>query len=355
MITRLPSKDFWNGKKVLITGHSGFKGSWLSIWLNKLGASVTGVSLEPSTTPNLFNEANIKTMCDSSFLNICKLKEITSKIKSAQPEILIHMAAQPLVRKSYEEPINTFEVNILGTANILEAMRSTNSIRTAIMITTDKVYKNNEDGRSYAEDDQLGGHDPYSSSKAGAEIIINSYRSSFLEDKISISSARAGNVIGGGDWSPDRLIPDAVKAWQANIDLNIRNPAAVRPWQHVLEPLSGYLLLAEDTFNESKLTGAYNFGPNKQGAASVKSVIRITKEILNISNINFMSESQGPHEANLLFLDINKATSLLNFQPKWNLQESVEKTVNWYKAYYDGVNALSLCESDIDAYEAPLK
>jgi len=351
MTIRLPNPDFWKGKKVLITGHTGFKGSWLSIWLNKLGALVTGISLEPEFSPNLFTEASIDSICDSVFIDIRDLEKITSKIKSVKPEIVIHMAAQPLVRQSYLEPISTFEINTIGTANVLESLRFSDSVSTAIMITTDKVYKNIEDGRAYLEDDSLGGYDPYSASKAAAEIVIDSYNASFLKEKISISSARAGNVIGGGDWSKDRLVPDAIRAWQNNLDLDIRNPSAVRPWQHVLEPLSGYLLLAEDTFNEQDLCGAYNFGPNKNGTSSVKSVVDMIKAILKIQNINFIQDYEGSHEANLLSLDITKACSLINFKPKWGLQESVVKTANWYKYYYDGLSALSLCEADINSYE----
>ncbi len=351
MIFRLPNPNFWKGKKVLITGHTGFKGSWLTIWLNRMGASVSGISLEPESNPNLFTSANISTICDSSFIDIKDLKNIESKIKSINPEIIIHMAAQPLVRQSYLEPRNTFLVNAIGTANILESIRFSDSVKVALMITTDKVYKNDENGRAYEEDDPLGGHDPYSASKAAAEIIIASYNLSFLQGEVSISSARAGNVIGGGDWSRDRLIPDAIKAWQENIDLDIRNPSAIRPWQHVLEPLSGYLMLIEDTFNNNELCGAYNFGPNDSENSSVKSVIEILQDILMMPKVNFIDNHDGLHEANFLSLDITKAVLKLNFKPKWNLKESVKITANWYKSYYDGKSPLSLCEDDINSYE----
>ena len=352
MIRRLPDPNFWVGKKVLITGHSGFKGSWLVIWLHKLGAIVSGISLEPDTAPNLCSLAGINNLCSSKFIDICNIEELNSEIQLIQPEIIIHMAAQPLVRKSYKEPINTFEINAMGTANLLESIRSCDSVRTAIMITTDKVYKNNEDGRLYSEEDPLGGHDPYSASKAAAEIMIESYKESFLDAKtVSISSARAGNVIGGGDWSEDRLIPDMIRSWQNNIMLEIRSPEAIRPWQHVLEPLSGYLFLAEDTYFNIKLSSNYNFGPDKKDIASVKYVIEIARDYLDISNIKYSKSSEGPHEANLLFLDISKSESILNFKPRWDIQKSIFKTVNWYKNFYEGHAALSLCELDIAEYE----
>lgn len=348
---RLPNPSFWRGKKVLITGHTGFKGSWLSIWLHRMGALVSGISLEPESNPNLFTAANINSICDSTFIDLKDFKKINSKIKSLEPEIIVHMAAQPLVRQSYLEPRDTFLVNAIGTANILESIRLSDSVRSAIMITTDKVYKNEEDGRAYVEDDSLGGYDPYSASKAAAEIIIGSYNLSFLQSKVSISSARAGNVIGGGDWSKDRLIPDSIQAWQKNKDLDIRNPSAVRPWQHVLEPLSGYLMLIEDTFHNDELCGAYNFGPNKNANSSVRSVVEIMQEILNMSKINFIKDYSGFHEANFLSLDISKASLNLNFKPKWNLKESVRITASWYKSFYEGKSALSLCEENINSYE----
>ncbi len=263
-----------------------------------MGAFVSGISLEPESNPNLFTSANISKICDSSFIDIKDSKKIQSKIKSVNPEIIIHMAAQPLVRQSYLEPRNTFLVNAIGTANILESIRFSDSVKAAIMITTDKVYKNEEDGRAYEEDDPLGGHDPYSASKAAAEIIISSYNLSFLQGKVSISSARAGNVIGGGDWSKDRLIPDAIKAWHENIELDIRNPSSIRPWQHVLEPLSGYLMLIEDTFHDHELCGAYNFGPNDNENSSVKSVVEIIQDILSMPKVNFINHDEGLHEAN---------------------------------------------------------
>ena len=352
MTQRLPNKKFWKNKKVLITGHSGFKGSWLVIWLHSLGANVSGISLPPLTSPNLYSLAEINNICNCRFIDICNLEVLKTEIGLIQPDIIIHMAAQPLVRKSYKDPINTLSVNILGTANILESIRSCNSVKTAIMITTDKVYKNNEDGRSYIESDPLGGHDPYSASKSAAEIVIESYRKSFFEEaNISISSARAGNVIGGGDWSEDRLIPDVIRSWNNHSILEIRSPQAVRPWQHVLEPLSGYLFLAEDTYTNSVLCSSYNFGPYEKDIASVEDVLDIAKILLKDLEIKYQIKQEGPHEANLLSLDISKSESILNFQPRWSIKESVQKTIDWYQRLAEGDSAASLCELDIAEYE----
>ena len=352
MINRLPNPDFWRNKKVLVTGHSGFKGGWLTIWLDKLEAIVSGISLEAQTCPNLFTEANISEICESKFVDITNLESLSKEIHNIQPEIIIHMAAQSLVRKSYEEPINTFNVNVLGSLNILEAVRECSSVKTVIMVTTDKVYQNNEGGRSYKEDDSLGGHDPYSSSKAASEIVIESYRKSFFsKENISISSARAGNVIGGGDWSDDRLIPDAVKSWKANKTLEIRSPNSVRPWQHVLEPLNGYLILAEDTFHNSKLAGAYNFGPSKNNEATVKDLIEQAQTVYEKGEIMYVDSKSHLHEANLLSLDSQKAISDLSFSPKWSLKEAIHNTINWYKKFEKGHQPLSICISDNENYE----
>jgi len=352
MINRLPDPDFWRNKKVLVTGHSGFKGGWLTIWLDKLEAIVSGISLEAQTRPNLFTEANISEICESKFVDITNLEVLKNEIHNIQPEIIIHMAAQSLVRKSYEEPINTFNVNVLGSLNILEAVRECSSVKTVVMVTTDKVYQNNEDGRSYKEDDPLGGHDPYSASKAASEIVIESYRKSFFsKENISISSARAGNVIGGGDWSDDRLIPDAVKSWKANKTLEIRSPHSVRPWQHVLEPLNGYLILAEDTFYNSKLAGAYNFGPSKNDETTVKDLIEQAQVAYEKGEIEYLESKSPLHEANLLSLNAEKATSNLNFYPRWRLEETIHKTISWYKNFALGHHPISLCLLDIENFE----
>jgi len=352
MIRRLPDPNFWAGKKVLITGHSGFKGSWLSIWLNKLGADITGISLEPITEPNLFSEAKVETICRSEFLDICNLDKVRRKINDIKPELVIHMAAQPLVKRSYKSPRETFEINVMGTVNILESIKRSETIKVAIMITTDKVYKNYEDGRSYKEEDALGGHDPYSASKAASEIVIESYRKSFLEqNNVSISSSRAGNVLGGGDWSEDRLIPDAIKSWKESGTLDVRSPNSVRPWQHVLEPLLGYLILAEETYGKTELAGSYNFGPFNEEVVTVKEAIELANKVYGKGNISYLDNYSGYHEASLLSLNAEKAISRLNFQPQWSTKEAIKKTITWYKRFEEGDEAFSLCLSDVETYE----
>ena len=268
--------DFWRGKRVLLTGHTGFKGSWLALWLKRLGAKVTGIAIEPNTSPSLFELGDIQEGMISHYCDIRNLTKLQILIESVQPEIVFHLAAQPLVRASYKDPLDTFSTNIIGTANILDSLRKVESCKVAVMVTTDKVYRNKEWLYPYRESDALGGYDPYSASKAASEIVISSYRDSFLAQQgLAVGSARAGNVIGGGDWSQDRLIPDAVRAWQAGVALEIRNPKATRPWQHVLEPLAGYLTLAYKLWNQPELVGAYNFGPQPHEVASVRTVIEL--------------------------------------------------------------------------------
>ena len=259
-------EGFFRGKKVLLTGHTGFKGSWLVLWLHRLGARVAGVSLPPNTLPNLFSLVGIEDLCESHLCDIRDCAALNAVIRQIEPEIVFHLAAQPLVRASYLDPVETIATNVMGTAHVLDALRGLESTRVAVMVTTDKVYREKQPPRPYRENDALGGHDPYSASKAASEIVIGSYRSAFLaEQGVAIASARAGNVIGGGDWSADRLIPDAVRAWQKGQTLEVRRPDAIRPWQHVLEPLAGYLTLAEKIWRQPALAGAYNFGPESLG------------------------------------------------------------------------------------------
>ena len=347
-----PNVEFWRGKRVLVTGHTGFKGGWLVIWLYRMGAKVFGLSMTPVTTPNLFESASIDTICDSYFCDIRNEEEVGQLIRKIEPEIVLHLAAQSLVRESYQSPIETFSTNVMGTGHILEGLRDVDSVRVAVMITTDKVYKNNEWFWPYRETDELGGHDPYSASKAASEILTQSYRSAFLADKgKAISTARAGNVIGGGDWSADRLIPDALRAWQEGRKIDIRRPDAVRPWQHVLEPLAGYLKLSEVTWNDSQLAGAYNFGPENGQAASVRTVIELAKSTYGSGGVIFGDGYDGPHEAGLLTLDVAKSKSLLNVQSLWSLDVSVRRTILWYMSQESGADARGLCELDIDSYE----
>lgn len=349
-----PDRNFWHGKRVLLTGHTGFKGSWLTLWLNRLGAEVTGVSLPPNTSPSLFELASVEASCHNHFCDIRDARAVAMLSAKAQPEIVFHLAAQPLVRASYQQPLETFSTNVLGTANVLDALRGSHSTRVAVMITTDKVYQNNEWPWPYRENDTLGGHDPYSASKAAAEIVIESYRKAFLaEQGLAVASARAGNVIGGGDWSADRLIPDAVRAWQAGTTLKIRRPQAIRPWQHVLEPLAGYLVLAQRLWDDADLAGAYNFGPPPQSAATVREVIELARTADTEAKVSY-DDDKGPHEAHWLTLETAKARHHLGYQPALSLADSVRQTMTWYSALHRGDDARRLCEQQIAAYESAL-
>ena len=340
----------------MLTGHTGFKGAWLAFWLSQMGAKVTGISLAPSSTPNLFTLANIAQMTNSHFADIRDADAVSNIAKKAQPEIILHLAAQALVRPGYRDPLGTFATNVMGTANVLNATRGVNSVKALVAVTTDKVYKNLETGRAYKEDDQLGGYDPYSASKAASEIIISSYRDSYLaEQGVAIASARAGNVIGGGDWSEDRLIPDAVLAWDSDLPLEIRRPNAIRPWQHVLEPLNGYLVLAEKLYTDLSFSGAYNFGPKTNEAATVKTVIELANNAYGCGSVVWGDGTEGPHEANLLSLEILKARELLGITPRWNLTETIKLTMGWYQQQRSGVNAHLLCDADIAAFSSARK
>lgn len=348
-----PQADFWRGKRVLLTGHTGFKGAWLALWLQRLGADVTGIALAPSTTPSLFDLVRVAEGMNSHFCDIRDPVALAALLRAAQPDLVFHLAAQPLVRASYREPLATFGTNVMGTAHLLEALRGLDSVRVAVMVTTDKVYRNNEGHNPYREDDSLGGHDPYSASKAASELVIASYRDAFLaEQGVAVASARAGNVIGGGDWSDDRLIPDAVRAWQAGQPLVIRSPGAIRPWQHVLDPLAGYLMLAQKLFEEAKLAGAYNFAPQTDEAATVRDLIELACSAYGSGVTIYENNSKGPHEADWLALEVAKARVALGVYSQWSLTEAVNRTMAWYRAQQDGADARALCESEITAYEA---
>ena len=345
------SSNFWHGKQVLLTGHTGFKGAWLSLWLCQMGATVNGISLPPSGTPNLFTLAEIGRMSKSHFVDIRDADAVSKIVKNVKPEIVFHLAAQALVRPSYRDPLETFTTNVIGTANILNALRGIDSVRSVVAVTSDKVYKNHENIRPYCEDDGLGGYDPYSSSKAASEMIITSFRDSYLtEREVAVASARAGNVIGGGDWSEDRLIPDAVRAWDSGLTLEIRRPNSVRPWQHVLEPLSGYLILAEKLYINSSLAGAFNFGPRNHEATTVQKVIELAKKAYGHGNILWVDSIEGPHEANFLSLDTSKSHEILGVTPRWDLEEAIERTMGWYQNQKNGMQARKLCIVDIEAF-----
>ncbi len=344
---------FWNGKNVLITGHTGFKGGWLAIWLQRLGANVTGISLPVKNTPSLFELAQVGKGLKSHMCDILDTEALAHLVIAAQPEVVFHLAAQPLVRASYRDPLKTFSTNIMGTAHVLDALRGQADARVAVMVTTDKVYRNQELHLPYREDDTLGGHDPYSASKAASEIVIASYRDAYFRDQgIAIASARAGNVIGGGDWSEDRLIPDAVRAWSSGQPLVIRNPQATRPWQHVLEPLAGYLSLAQKLWLHPELVGAYNFGPHTHEAGTVEMVVNLACAAYGVGFVKQDNANANPHESGWLSLEVAKSRMVLDVNPKWDLVESVQRTMAWYKSQHQGVDARSLCEADIAAYEA---
>lgn len=346
-----PDPGFWRGKRVLVTGHTGFKGGWLALWLHRLGAHVTGIALPPNTSPNLYTAIAVNEISESRSCDIRDSASVASILRDADPEIVLHLAAQPLVRESYREPLGTLATNVQGTANVLDALRSVQTLRAIVVITTDKVYRNVERGHAYSEDDTLGGHDPYSASKAAAELIVSSYRDSFLaERKVAIATARAGNVVGGGDWSPDRLIPDAVRAWSTGEALRVRRPLAVRPWQHVLEPLCGYLRLAEFLWRDPALSGPYNFGPPIHEAATVREVITLSRSVFGKGEVEWGDGSEGPHEAGLLTLDITKARRALGFVPRWDLDTAIRRALDWYRRQAAGEPARRLCEEDIDAF-----
>lgn len=351
-VSGAPSAKFWSGKRVLITGHTGFKGSWLVLMLHRLGAEITGISLEPQTSPSLHRLEDIGSCCKTHICDIRDQLRFTRLVQEAEPQVVLHLAAQPLVRASYQLPVETFATNVMGTVNLLDALRSISACRVAVMVTTDKVYENCEWTWPYRETDRLGGHDPYSASKAASEVVVASYRKSFLQAQgLAIATARAGNVIGGGDWSQDRLIPDAIRAWQNGASLSIRNPSSVRPWQHVLEPLTGYLVLAEALWANAELADAWNFGPNPSEAASVRSVIEIARSVWAGAEVEY-GDYRGPHEAGRLSLEIAKAKEWLNFSPRWDLQQSIIRTVDWYQRQLAGESARKLCEADLDAWEA---
>ncbi|GAB4404755.1 MAG: CDP-glucose 4,6-dehydratase [Rhodoferax sp.] len=350
----LPDADFWQGKRVLLTGHTGFKGSWLALWLARMGAQVTGLALAPPTTPSLFDAARVRDVLSADVrIDIRDAPAVAQAVRAARPDIVLHLAAQALVRQSYRDPLATYATNVMGTAHVLDALRDLPGVRVAVMVTTDKVYRNLEQPYPYREDDALGGHDPYSASKAASELVIASYRSSWLDAQgVAVASARAGNVIGGGDWAADRLIPDAVRAWQAGQTLVVRAPNAIRPWQHVLEPLAGYLVLAQRLWDQPTLAGAYNFGPPTHEAAPVKQVIEWARSAYPESAVSYQDKSNSWHEAGWLALEVARTRAVLGVQSRWRLAQAVQRTLAWYRAHQQGGDAQTLCHQDLAAYQA---
>ena len=347
---------FWQTRKVLLTGHTGFKGSWLSLWLQSLGAEVTGYSLAAPTEPSLFVLADVARGMHSVHGDVRDLEHLKRVVREHQPEIVFHLAAQSLVRRSYSDPVGTYATNLMGTAHVLETVRDAPTIRAVVIVTSDKCYENLEDGRAYRETDPLGGFDPYSSSKAGAELITGAFRNSFFSSakhaKTGVGSVRAGNVIGGGDWATDRLIPDVMRAVFAGGKVLIRNPDAVRPWQHVLDPLCGYLMLAEKLCHDPKrYAEAWNFGPDESESLPVATVLELLK-LLWGADMAWQSEDDVHlHEAHSLKLDSSKARTMLGWQPQWNLNRALEATAEWYKAQQSQKELGSITLKQIQSYQ----
>ncbi len=343
---------FWKNKRVFVTGHTGFKGSWLSLWLHELGATVKGYALKPETTPSLFELASIDAIIDSDIGDIRNLKQLKSSMTSFNPDILIHMAAQPLVRLSYKEPIETYDTNVMGTVKVLEAARLCPNLKSIVSVTTDKCYENKEWDWGYREDEPMGGYDPYSSSKGCVELVTSAYRRSFLQEKgIGLASARAGNVIGGGDWSNDRLIPDILRAFEQSKAVVIRNPKSTRPWQHVLEPLSGYLRLAQKLYETpSDYAEGWNFGPYEQDAKPVDWILDQMVTMWGEGACWQLDKGNHPHEANYLKLDISKANSRLGWQPTWQLEQTLKKIIDWHQHYLNGDSMRNVCVTEINEY-----
>src|SRR6266540_5391627 len=350
---------FWKSRRVFLTGHTGFKGSWLALWLEALGAEVCGYSLEPPTETNHYSLLGLEGRIRSVRGDIRELESLEAAMVAFAPEVVLHMAAQPLVRLSYQQPVETYAVNVLGTVNLLDSVRRSPSVRSVVVVTSDKCYENREWQQPYQEHEAMGGHDPYSSSKGCAELVTSAYRRSFFHPdswpghQVGIASARAGNVIGGGDWAPDRLVPDIVRAWAAGDAVLIRNPEAVRPWQHVLEPLSGYLLLAERLYTDGvNFSGAWNFGPNDADAKPVQWVVeRLTSLWESGASWELDAHSQF-HEAHYLKLDCSKAKAELGWHPHWDLDESLKNVTSWYKESLNGKNMRDITLQQIESFSS---
>jgi CDP-glucose 4,6-dehydratase len=344
----------WRNRKVFVTGHTGFKGGWLTLWLKQLGAEVHGYSLTPPATPNLFTVANVaRDVATNTIADIRDARALTDALRAAAPEVVFHLAAQPLVRLSYQEPVDTYAVNVMGTVNLLEAVRAVESVRAVVVVTTDKCYENREWVWGYRENEALGGADPYSSSKACCELVTAAYRASFLASKaVAVGSARAGNVIGGGDWAADRLIPDFFRAVASGKTLEVRYPQSTRPWQHVLEPLSGYIRLADALLTDGpRNADAWNFGPREASARSVGWILDyMTRQVPNARWRHL--DGAHPHEARSLRLDSTKAETGLGWAPRWNLETALDRTLQWHASWDKGADMHGVCVEQIRAYES---
>jgi CDP-glucose 4,6-dehydratase len=343
--------QFWRGRRVFLTGHTGFKGSWLTLMLEMLGARTTGYSLPAPTDPSMFELLGLASALDHHIGDIRDLAAMEAAMHAAEPEIVLHLAAQPLVRASYAAPIETYATNLMGTVNLLDACRRVPSIRAVIVVTTDKCYENAGIARGYCESDPMGGHDPYSSSKGCAELAVSAYRDSFLREAgIGVASARAGNVIGGGDFAVDRLVPDAVRAFCAGVPLEIRNPAAIRPWQHVLEPLGGYLMLAERLHDDSAFAEGWNFGPAVADAAPVEQVVESLIGCWGGGASWAQSPGTHPHEAATLMLDCSKANERLGWHPQLSLEGALKLSADWYRCWHEQGDLAAISKAQINQY-----
>jgi CDP-glucose 4,6-dehydratase len=353
MVVGKVNPHFWKGKRVFVTGHTGFKGSWLSLWLQLMGAEVKGFSLAPPTQPALFEVAKVGDNMQTEIGDIRNLQQLSQSIRSFNPDVLLHLAAQPLVRLSYKEPVDTYSTNVMGTVNVLEAARYAPQLKSVVIITTDKCYENREWEWGYRENEPMGGHDPYSNSKGCAELVVSAYRRSFFytNDTTAVASARAGNVIGGGDWADDRLIPDILRAFEQQQPVIIRNPLSTRPWQHVLEPLSGYLVLAERLYNEGNaFAEGWNFGPKDDDCQPVQWILEKMVQFWGEGARYEWDKSEQPHEANFLKLDCSKAATRLKWHPQWRLADTLEKIVHWHRSWLQGADMQTHCLYEIEGY-----
>ncbi|HEX2951796.1 MAG TPA: CDP-glucose 4,6-dehydratase [Armatimonadota bacterium] len=344
--------QFWSGKRVFLTGHTGFKGSWLSLWLQSMGAQVHGFALNPPTDPSLFTEAKVGQEMTSTIGDVRDYQAVFAAMQACAPDIVLHLAAQPLVRYSYQAPVETYATNVMGTVHVLEAARQVGCVRSIVNVTTDKCYENREWVWGYREDEPMGGYDPYSNSKGCSELVTSAYRRSFFQtENIALGSARAGNVIGGGDWALDRLVPDILRALEKQQPVVIRNPHSTRPWQHVLEPLSGYLVLAEKLFTEGQAYAeGWNFGPQDDDARPVQWIVERMVEGWGNGGSWHLDGARHPHEANYLKLDISKARARLDWKPRWDLAAALERIIAWHRAWLAGEDVRALCLHQIEQY-----
>jgi CDP-glucose 4,6-dehydratase len=347
--SRLPDAAFWKHKRVLLTGHTGFKGAWLRLMLEGFGAHVTGFALAPSSSPSLHVELGSSKGFSEHIADISDAQALKRAISLSQPEIVLHLAAQAIVIDAYHHPLETFQTNVMGTASLLDLLRNEKSLLAAVIVTSDKVYENTETGRPFLEHDKLGGHDPYSASKAATEVVAASMRKSYFQTGAAIATARAGNVIGGGDWSAHRLLPDCARAWHEGRKVEIRNPDAVRPWQHVLESVSAYLVLAEALAKQETKSHAYNIGPVSEDFRSVSEILKIAQTGFGKGEVVF-EPSPLHHEAKLLSLDSSLIARELGVKGQWSVEEAVHRAMSWYAHFYAGQSARELCHNDIDAY-----